>query len=79
MPALTRRQILAGAAATAAIAAMPASAITEVVLSGSLELASIAACDGDYWIDQQTGIVWNMIEGEWHSAGISGNDGPVGC
>ncbi|MBB4377331.1 hypothetical protein [Bradyrhizobium sp. SBR1B] len=38
MPAFTRRQLLSGAAATAAVAAMPPAAIAEVVLSGSLEL-----------------------------------------
>lgn len=57
MPALTRRHLLAGAAATAAVAAMPASAIAEVVTPTPLPafarslVPTIAAADGDYWVD----------------------------
>ena len=50
MPALTRRHLLAGAAATAAVAAMPAAAIgaTETAIVVSLEETPLGATITDW-------------------------------
>jgi hypothetical protein len=77
MPALTRRQILAGAASTAAVAAMPAAAIgapetapvmmksgSAVLRYGNFDPESFGV-DGDTYIDIITDNVWQKTAGAW--------------
>jgi hypothetical protein len=77
MPTLTRRHLLAGAAATAACAAMPAAAAIEAVggapvmevgsllMAGGFDPLAAIGDDGDFYIDVTNGNVWNKVVGAW--------------
>jgi hypothetical protein len=72
----SRRQIIAGAAASAAVAAVPVCAIAEVVetapvlsggralLHGAFEPEDIGV-DGDFYVDIITNDVWHRARGTW--------------
>jgi hypothetical protein len=70
MTALSRRHVLAGAAATVAAAALPAVAVAEatpsgLLLAGNRELADAAACIGDWYWDVASRDVLEMTENGW--------------
>lgn len=68
MPVLTRRHVLAGAAATVAAAALPAVAVAShpqgLVLGGSHELATAAEV-GDLYFDDASMEFFEMTERGW--------------
>jgi hypothetical protein len=70
MTALSRRHMLAGAAATVAAAALPAVAVAETVptgflISGNRALADACAGVGDRYMDPASSDVLEMTERGW--------------
>src|ERR1700676_212556 len=74
---ITRRRLLAGAAATAAAAAMPA-AIAEAAAPVGMVLrkgacltvglgapAATVGSDGDYFVDYSARALWEKVAGKW--------------
>jgi hypothetical protein len=77
MPALTRRHLLAGAAATAAVAAVPAAAIGAVATAPDILLPRgsvlvvgtgtpiAAGIEGDFFLDYVAGRLWAKTAEAW--------------
>ena len=82
MPALTRRHLLAGAAATAAVAAMPMGAIAAAPSRGatvwlatkkSFPTFDASHCiEGDLLLDAGNLNMWKRVSGAWEFAGKVG-------